>query len=142
LENFGRKWQVWQPFYGYCDDIKPERKPRANPTRRKETEMRNIRVVSLVLVAVLIVAFIAFAQVFVLSPNSVTSAGTNPGMGDLRVAEAQQGFIPVTGGHASSQSYSGMGDLRLLDASRDTPFSGLNNIYTGMGDLRLFESQP
>ena len=103
--------------------------------------MRNIRNTSLILVVGLIAAFIAFTQVFVVSSNSENNSSSNLGMGDLHVAESEQGSIPVTGVQRNSQSYVGMGDLHFLDASQVTLVSGLNNRYAGMGDLHLFEKR-
>jgi hypothetical protein len=102
--------------------------------------MSNIRYASLILVVGLIVAFIAFTQVFVVPTMAKNNTGSYLGFGDLHVAESLQESNPVLGAQASRHSYLGMGDLRLLDASQVTSANGLNNRYAGMGDLRLFDA--
>ena len=96
--------------------------------------MKKIRFTSLILGVALVLAVIAFTQNFVVSSNAEPSSRPAVGMGDLRIAEAREGFIPLTG----VQSYAGMGDLNLYDARGA---AGSSTRYAGMGDLHRFEAQ-
>ena len=95
--------------------------------------MKKLRFTSLILGVALVLAAIAFTQNFVVSSNAEPSRAA-VGMGDLRIAEAREGFIPLTG----VQSYAGMGDLNRYDV-RGAEWS--SNRYAGMGDLQRFEAQ-
>jgi hypothetical protein len=111
---------------------------KSNPV--EGVEMKKIRFASLVLGVALVLAAIAFTQIFVGSSNAENSSRSFQGMGDLHLAESQQFAIPLTGDHESGQSYTGMGDLNLYDARHIRVSAWGTSGYAGMGDLHLFES--
>ena len=74
---------------------KPARGSRVNPNRLKETEMKKIRFASLTLGVTLVLAVIAFTQIFVGSSNAENRSRSFVGMGDLRLAESQTNLIPL-----------------------------------------------
>ena len=103
--------------------------------------MNKIRFASLVLGVTLVIAIIAFTQIFVSPSNAENTNRSLQGMGDLHLAESQQGIIPLIGVQESSQSSAGMGDLHLYDSRQVKKSTGSSTLYAGMGDLHLFESQ-
>jgi hypothetical protein len=102
--------------------------------------MKKIRFASLTLSVTLILAVIAFTQIFVGSSNAENSSRSFVGMGDLHLTESQPNIIPLTGDQESGQSLTGMGDLHLYDARHVGKSAGSNSRYAGMGDLHFFES--
>ena len=107
--------------------------------------MNKIRIASLVLGLTLVIAVIAFTQIFVRPSSAENTDLSLQGMGDLHLVESQQGILPLTGVQISGQSTAGMGDLRFVEARQNiTLLAGVqtsSRSTTGMGDLHLYDSR-
>ena len=107
--------------------------------------MKKIRFTSLVLGVTLVIAVIAFTQVFVSPSNAENTNRSSNGMGDLHLVEAGQNNMPLIGLQESSQSTAGMGDLHLVEAKQNIiPLTGIQEsgrTTAGMGDLHLYDSR-
>lgn len=107
--------------------------------------MKKIRLASLVLGVTLVIAVIAFTQIFVSPSNAENTNRSLQGMGDLHLVEARQNIIPLIGVKESSRSTAGMGDLHLVEAMLNIiPLIGVqesSQSIAGMGDLHLYDSR-